>query len=164
MRGLTQQTKNLMYRDLYDLIPIYLAPALPIHTTARPSPSPSPLPIREHCRQTRRITTTPRNRSSLAVEPPPNVHHGHSALDNQIKLPLACPGCGAPTQTLYELEPGYFDLERRSVKNFISPRRRTEQDVVEHTLGNVPKNLRENLGIDVLTGEQLHTLNLKARH
>lgn len=152
MRLFTQQTKNLLYRDLYDLIPIYLAPALPIHTKTRPSPS----PIRENCRQTRRITTTPRNRSSLAVELPPNVHHGHLPLDARAKLPLACPGCGAPTQTLYELEAGYFDLDRRSVRNFISPRRTTEQEVVKQTLGNVPENLRQKLGIDVLEGEESH--------
>ncbi|TLD36937.1 Genetic interactor of prohibitins 3 [Venturia nashicola] len=146
MRTLTHQTKNLLYRDLYDLIPIYFAPALPIRTKSRLAAP----PIRENCRHTRRITTTPRNRSSLAVDLGPDVHHDHSPLQTRAKLPLACPGCGAATQTLYELEAGYFGLDRRSVKNFISPRRRTEQDVVEHTLKNVPEHLRGKLGIDIL--------------
>ncbi|QDS73929.1 hypothetical protein FKW77_007774 [Venturia effusa] len=145
MKRLTQQTKRLLYRDLYDFLPVYLGPSLPSHAKTRPSP------IAENCRQTRRITTTPRNRSSLAVEPPPDLRHDHLPLHARAKLPLACPGCGAPTQTMYELEAGYFNLDRRSVKSFISHRRTTEQEVVNHTLEHVPEHLRQKLGIDVLT-------------
>jgi hypothetical protein len=146
MRGLTQRTKNLLYRDLYDLIPIYLAPALPNHTPTRPSP------IRDG-HQTRRITTTPRRRLQLSIEPTSIAHHGQSSIDAQAKLPLACPGCGAPTQTVYEGDAGYYTLGRTSVRNFTSPRRASEQDVVKHALGNVPESLRQELGIDVLKGE-----------
>jgi hypothetical protein len=153
MSLLTQRTRNLFYRDLYDLIPIYLAPALPNHTqTAASRP-----PIRENCtqhRQLRRITTTPRPRLALTTNSIPVLHHNDSPPNAQAKLPLACPGCGAPTQTLYEGDAGYYTLARTSVRNFTSPRRTSEQEVVNHALGNVPESLRQELGIDVLKGEK----------
>jgi hypothetical protein len=160
MRVLTQRTKNLLYRDLYDLIPIYLG----CHTPLAPSS-----PIREIYRQchhqTRRITTTTRRPSALATESNPIAHHDNSLIDAQAKLPLACPGCGAPTQTLHKGDAGYYTLGRTSVRNYTSPKRASEQEVVKHAMGNVPESLRQQLGIDVLTGEgsskegfRLHTL------
>jgi hypothetical protein len=156
MRVLTQSTKNLLYRDLYDLIPIYLAPALPNHTLTRQSP------IRDG-RQTRRITTTPRRRLGLSIEPTLIAHHDQSPINAQAKLPLACPGCGAPTQTVYEGDAGYYSLGRTSVRNFTSPRRALEQDVVKQALGNVPESLRQELGIDVLKGEKSLGKRLEGR-
>ena len=157
MRVLTQRTKNLLYRDLYDLIPIYLGCHAP---PTRPSP------IREKCtqfHQTRRITTTPRRQQHLTTEPSPTNHHDHVPLDAQAKLPVACPGCGAPTQTLHEGDAGYYSLGRTSVRNFTSPKRASEQEVVKHALGNVPESLRQQLGIDVLNGEESSKVGLK-RH
>jgi hypothetical protein len=149
MRVLAQRTKNLLYRDLYDLIPIYLG----CH-----SPPARPCPVRViygQCHQTRRITTTTRRPSALATESNPIARHDHSLIDAQAKLPLACPGCGAPTQTLHNGHAGYYTLGRTSVRNYTSPKRASEQEVVKHALGNVPESLRQQLGIDVLTGEEL---------
>jgi hypothetical protein len=35
------------------------------------------------------------------------------------RLPTQCPGCGALAQTVFEQEPGFYSLKRRSVKDFV---------------------------------------------
>lgn len=160
MGVLIQTTKNLLYRDLYDLIPFYLFPPLPNHAT-----KPRPSSVRGKCRhfhQTRRITTAPPRQSDLTVNSTPVSPHHQSSLDARAKLPLACPGCGAPTQTIHQGSAGYYTTKRTAVRTFTSPRRAVEQEVVNHSLGNLPGSLRQKWGIDVLKGRNSLPLNMDA--
>ena len=53
------------------------------------------------------------------------------------RLPTQCPGCGALTQTAFDEEPGFYSLNRRSVREFIehpSSKISAEDAIVEAAL------------------------------
>jgi len=150
MRLLTQHTRYLFYRDLYD---IFLASALPKHTRLRTKAAP---PSCRQIHQTRRVTTTARRQSNLATESTSVLQLDREPLNvpkkssHARKLPLSCPGCGAPTQSVNDGEAGYFSPARTSVKWTSIPGQDKEEDIVKNALESLPEDLRKQLGIDAL--------------
>jgi len=71
-------------------------------------------------------------------------------------LPLQCPGCGAFSQTTTPGEAGYFDLNRGAVKEYVAapePNAAStvgsqEDQVIQETLGRLPAETLEELGLD----------------
>lgn len=76
------------------------------------------------------------------------------------RLPLQCTGCGAFTQTADSTQAGYFNLERRAVREYlglVEPRKKraraqadvaaAEDQVVEATLANLDPAQLEALGL-----------------
>lgn len=64
------------------------------------------------------------------------------------KLPMSCPGCGAPSQTVAHEEAGFYTLTRSAVKKFIQDDTTQEDRVFQDTLKSVDKNLLKELGLD----------------
>ncbi|RDL40374.1 Uncharacterized protein BP5553_00353 [Venustampulla echinocandica] len=52
------------------------------------------------------------------------------ALLAQASLPEQCSGCGAPSQTVLENEPGYYKVTRKSVKEWIQGRKESPEDTI----------------------------------
>ena len=89
-------------------LPLFLCPAL---LGVRRSPTSS------FAFQRRKLQTTPEQSATLASEFP--------RTPDQIKiaggsLPLQCAGCGALSQTVDKDEPGYYNLKRKTVKEYIT--------------------------------------------
>ncbi len=122
-------------------LPVFLCPALLRHGH-QPGWGPS-TSINFNRSQTRRHVHT-------------SVQHTHSLYDNNnnhntdrclLRLPQQCPGCGAHSQAHDDQEPGFYSLERRSVKTYVDKtidlgqRRRSPDDqVLQAALANVKAN------------------------
>ncbi|KAI2611528.1 uncharacterized protein GGS25DRAFT_483084 [Hypoxylon fragiforme] len=72
------------------------------------------------------------------------------------KLPRQCRGCGALSQTTLPNQPGYFDLGRKAVRNFLNPsipsrdrRSQLEESVVENALKHLDREELAKKGVDV---------------
>ncbi|KAI1471919.1 uncharacterized protein F4812DRAFT_416018 [Daldinia caldariorum] len=69
------------------------------------------------------------------------------------KLPSQCRGCGAFSQTTFPDQPGYFDLSRKAVQNYLNPqlvnRARREDQVYEEVLKNLDHEELKRKGVDV---------------
>ncbi|KAK7567352.1 hypothetical protein IWX49DRAFT_561609 [Phyllosticta citricarpa] len=68
-------------------------------------------------------------------------------------LPLSCPGCGAPSQTVTQDLPGYYSADMKHVKVHLKhdqehnqPKKR-EDDIFTEALANLDPSLREQLGV-----------------
>lgn len=64
------------------------------------------------------------------------------------KLPLSCPGCGAPSQTLAPEEAGFYNLSRSAVKKFVQDDAKKEDLVFQATLDKVDNKVLQELGLD----------------
>lgn len=63
------------------------------------------------------------------------------------KLPLSCPGCGAPSQTVASTEAGYYSLTRSGVKRHVNESVKEEDEAFNNALGGVDKNVLTQLGL-----------------
>lgn len=63
------------------------------------------------------------------------------------RLPLSCPGCGAPSQTIAAEEAGYYNLTRSGVRNYVREEVKDEDKVMSDILGNVDKSTLSSLGL-----------------
>jgi hypothetical protein len=63
------------------------------------------------------------------------------------KLPLSCPGCGAPSQTIATEEAGFYTLTRHGVNKFVQDDAKQEDRVFEATLQNVDSQVLKELGL-----------------
>ncbi|KAF1350151.1 hypothetical protein BDV97DRAFT_278673, partial [Delphinella strobiligena] len=63
------------------------------------------------------------------------------------KLPLSCPGCGAPSQTIASDEAGYYNLTRSGVKNYLKEETKEEDEVMDSVLNNVDEKTLSSLGL-----------------
>ena len=73
------------------------------------------------------------------------------------QLPLSCPGCGAPTQTVLPGEAGFYTPTRSAVKKYLYPKEDAvtkEENVINSAVNNVSPELRKQLGLDSLTSER----------
>ncbi|KAK7525246.1 uncharacterized protein IWZ02DRAFT_417734 [Phyllosticta citriasiana] len=68
-------------------------------------------------------------------------------------LPLSCPGCGAPSQTVTQDLPGYYSADMKHVKAYLKhdqehdqPKKR-EDDIYAEAVANLDPSLREQLGV-----------------
>lgn len=71
-------------------------------------------------------------------------------------LPLQCTGCGAYAQTDDQDNPGFFDVNRKTVKEYLlgkgfsgNDRRRAEEEIIRKALENAPSALAESLSISL---------------
>ncbi|KAI0121555.1 hypothetical protein F4776DRAFT_631365 [Hypoxylon sp. NC0597] len=69
------------------------------------------------------------------------------------RLPKQCRGCGAFSQTTFPNQPGYFDLSRKAVQNYLRPegadRSRREDKVYEDALKHFDHEELKKKGVDV---------------
>ncbi|KAI8963389.1 hypothetical protein F5Y11DRAFT_319669 [Daldinia sp. FL1419] len=69
------------------------------------------------------------------------------------KLPKQCRGCGALSQTTFPNQPGYYDLSRKAVQNYLRPqhanRSRREDQVYEDALKHFDYEELKRKGVDV---------------
>ncbi|KAI1655801.1 hypothetical protein F4813DRAFT_366409 [Daldinia decipiens] len=69
------------------------------------------------------------------------------------RLPKQCRGCGALSQTTFPNQPGYYDLSRKAVRNWIRPevanRSRREDKVYEDALKHFDHEELKKKGVDV---------------
>ncbi|KAG9530950.1 hypothetical protein KCU93_g2127, partial [Aureobasidium melanogenum] len=77
------------------------------------------------------------------------IQRKHFDLKQKIrKLPLSCPGCGAPSQTVAPEEAGFYNLSRSAVKNFVQDDAKKEDLVFQATLDKVDNKVLQELGLD----------------
>jgi hypothetical protein len=150
----TRGARSALFRDFYDLIPLFSSFGLRPQPIVRRSARCVAVPIK------RCIATTQRQR--LQVDAQPVQEHSQSSpiLVSQHdghQLPLACPGCGALTQSVHEHDAGYYSTSRAAVKKYLNPSTaessrelQAEDEVVRNALANVPRELREQFGMDSL--------------
>lgn len=73
----------------------------------------------------------------------------------KLELPILCTGCGAYAQTYDQEKPGFYTLNRKSVKDFLQgndisggSRKKEEHDIVLKALQNADSKLVESLGLE----------------
>ncbi|KAG9999480.1 hypothetical protein KCU78_g15885, partial [Aureobasidium melanogenum] len=77
------------------------------------------------------------------------IQRKHFDLKQKIrKLPLSCPGCGAPSQTVAPEEAGFYNLSRSAVRNFVQDDAKKEDLVFQATLDKVDNKVLQELGLD----------------
>ncbi|KAK3315265.1 hypothetical protein B0H66DRAFT_564895 [Apodospora peruviana] len=70
-------------------------------------------------------------------------------------LPLNCTGCGASSQTTVPNQPGYYDMSRNAIKQYLgiatAPKKlvRKDDEVVQQALAGLDLEQMEKLGIDL---------------
>lgn len=101
-------------------IPLFLCPRLGASSqglTCQPSRNPPkrPSPWRLSCRGLQ----TQAEGAAAAADPAPTPSAPAPALVPIRKLPVQCSGCGALSQTAASDQPGYFDLERKAVQQYL---------------------------------------------
>jgi hypothetical protein len=65
-----------------------------------------------------------------------------------LKLPLSCPGCGAPSQTVAPEEAGFYNLSRSGIRKFVQDDAKKEDLVFQATLDKVDNKILQELGLD----------------
>ncbi|KAI1403778.1 hypothetical protein F4819DRAFT_449732 [Hypoxylon fuscum] len=92
-------------------------------------------------------TTEPTN--PLSPPPSSDVQNPYSIQ----RLPKQCRGCGALSQASYPNQPGYFDLGRKAVRNYLRPeaadRSRHEDKIYEDALQHFDPEELKAKGVDV---------------
>lgn len=96
---------------------------------------------------------TKRLSSTEAISPAHDQHdliqHKQQEVKQKIlKLPLSCPGCGAPSQTVAPEEAGFYNLSRSAVRKFVHDDARKEDLVFQATLDQVDNKVLQELGLD----------------
>ncbi|KAG9850253.1 hypothetical protein KCU98_g9524, partial [Aureobasidium melanogenum] len=64
------------------------------------------------------------------------------------KLPLSCPGCGAPSQTVAPEEAGFYSLSRSAVRKFVQDDAKKEDLVFQATMDKVDNKVLQELGLE----------------
>ncbi|KAK4166184.1 hypothetical protein QBC43DRAFT_314173 [Cladorrhinum sp. PSN259] len=128
-------------------LPLYLCPAfrsLSVNTTTRPQyRQQTPFQIR----QIRRLHTQ-------LHEPKTNTTPSRITKPPVRTLPVQCHGCGALSQTTTPGEAGYYDVSRKTIRQYlgleeeeVKPRR--EEEIVEKALEGIDLKALEEQGIDL---------------
>jgi hypothetical protein len=96
---------------------------------------------------------TKRLSSTEAISP---AHDQHDLIQRKefevkqkvLKLPLSCPGCGAPSQTVAPEEAGFYNLSRSGIRKFVQDDAKKEDLVFQATLDKVDNKILQELGLD----------------
>ncbi|EFQ30059.1 hypothetical protein CGRA01v4_01046 [Colletotrichum graminicola] len=151
-------------------VPVYLCPSLGA-TSGRPSFAPAKAHRKLPYRQRRCVHIE----ANATAEAPSSLPTTESTKKLPIrKLPFQCSGCGALTQMTHAGQAGYYDLSRKSVKEFLKPASendagkelREEDKVVDEALKNLGEEQLAHLGLDPKTlryGEELDTDRFASR-
>ncbi|KAK0732619.1 hypothetical protein B0T21DRAFT_369317 [Apiosordaria backusii] len=142
-------------------LPLYLCPAFRSLSTVANAPRSRPSIPHLHqnapCqfRQLRRLH-----------EQPDTIEHTEDAPDTIVPLneapkktlPPQCTGCGALSQTAVPDEPGYYDLSRKSVRQYlrleetegvVRPSKAQQEDIVKQALSGLDLDALAKSGIDL---------------
>ncbi|KAH0380650.1 hypothetical protein KCU89_g17663, partial [Aureobasidium melanogenum] len=117
----------------------------------RPSVPPSLLSLQSSLR----LSNVGAKRLS-STEPLPSAQDQHDLIQRKHfdlkqkirKLPLSCPGCGAPSQTVAPEEAGFYNLSRSAVRNFVQDDAKKEDLVFQATLDKFDNKVLQELGLD----------------
>ncbi|KAG9518347.1 hypothetical protein KCV07_g5700, partial [Aureobasidium melanogenum] len=117
----------------------------------RPSVPPSLLSLQSSLR----LSNVGAKRLS-STEPLPSAQDQHDLIQRKHfdlkqkirKLPLSCPGCGAPSQTVAPEEAGFYNLSRSAVRNFVQDDAKKEDLVFQATMDKVDDTVLKELGLD----------------
>ncbi|KAG9677426.1 hypothetical protein KCU99_g1689, partial [Aureobasidium melanogenum] len=117
----------------------------------RPSVPPSLLSLQSSLR----LSNVGAKRLS-STEPLPSAQDQHALIQRKHfdlkqkirKLPLSCPGCGAPSQTVAPEEAGFYNLSRSAVRNFVQDDAKKEDLVFQATMDKVDDTVLKELGLD----------------
>ncbi|OLN91946.1 Genetic interactor of prohibitins 3, mitochondrial [Colletotrichum chlorophyti] len=135
-------------------VPVYLCPTLssasPRHTFAPTAV----LPYRQ-----RRCVHVDHEKLNFEAPPPPSPPTPETSAQPSIStknLPLQCSGCGAMSQTTDAELPGYYNVNRKDVREFLQSEEdkeaqkdlREEDKIVEQALQNIGEEKLAELGLD----------------
>jgi hypothetical protein len=152
----TRRVADLLHRDIYDAVPLFLCPTL-FRPSIRPSIRSSPS-ARRQSQNARPISSSTRRRLELRAPIVQDVHREQVELEVPLALPLCCPGCGAPTQTLHPKEAGFYTTTRKTLKRtHVTPARQHEGDVFDSALKQISKRKAAKLGIEVMQGNTVES-------
>lgn len=145
-----RSARQALYRDFYELIPLFSTFSAVSITRRSPAIKRTSRATRPSCR---RLHTDVRSSTDGIAVPSLIKTRPHQ----QRELPFACPGCGALTQSVHPHEAGHYSKERAAVRKYLhhseeqGVKEATAEDrVVEDALGNIPPELRAQLGFDQL--------------
>ncbi|KAF2036178.1 hypothetical protein EK21DRAFT_52345 [Setomelanomma holmii] len=157
MRPALQRAGTLLNHDAHAVsLPTFLCPALlraPLATPHRPVKSPA---------SSKRFSTAGRARhqasaaipSADAIDNPSFNTASDSAPPARKSLPRSCPGCGAPAQVFDKKEAGYYNVERKVVRDYLGWNENKAQDVSQendvysNALKNVDPALLDEIGLE----------------
>lgn len=117
-------------------VPLFLCPALL-------DPPLPPVRRLKSIGGSRALSTSARRRTlsrSSVAEP---LHH--VSTPPAPTLPLSCPGCGAPSQTVDPDAAGYYSASRKAVKAYLTPTSEREDSVFQQAVQNLDRSLKEQL-------------------
>lgn len=137
--------------QMYSRVAIRSRNALLRIPLARSSVQPTLCPIYASARSlnvgTKRLSPTE------AISPAHDQHDLSQPKEQQVtqkilKLPLSCPGCGAPSQTVAPEEAGFYNLSRSAIRKFVHDDAKKEDLVFQATLNKVDNKVLQELGLD----------------
>ncbi|KAJ9665547.1 Mitochondrial ribosome small subunit biogenesis protein [Coniosporium apollinis] len=148
MRPALHRTSTLLSRQLLHtdtFIPTFLCPVLlqqPAITTTRK---------RRPLHPVRALSTSAAATATAVVSaaPPPPNYGAVKPQSANSALPISCPGCGAPTQTVEPNEAGYYSTNRPNVKAYLNggSRRALEDKVFRSVVQHADNDLLGQLGM-----------------
>jgi hypothetical protein len=136
---------------MYNRVAIRSRNALLRNPLARSSIQPTFLSLHASLRSlkvgTKRLTSTE------AISPAQDQHDliqrkQFEVKQKVLKLPLSCPGCGAPSQTVAPEEAGFYNMSRSAIRKFVQDDAKKEDLVFQATLDKVDNKILQELGLD----------------
>ena len=99
--------------------------------------------------------------SAAAIEQRSNATDDRTQALRELarKLPLSCPGCGAPSQTISPTEAGHYSLTRSGVKSHVNDSSSEEDKAFDAAVKSADKGVLHQLGL----GETLQDEKISRR-
>jgi len=114
----------------------------PLRTSSSPFSTSS-----RHCEALEAVGTVDPVEDIPAVVKTPK-HEDLAVIRAQTRrLPMTCPGCGAPSQTVAPEDAGYYNLSRSGVRNHVRDGVKDEDKVMEQVLASADKSTLSTLGL-----------------
>ncbi|KAF2847141.1 hypothetical protein T440DRAFT_471247 [Plenodomus tracheiphilus IPT5] len=141
MRPALRQARTLLNHEApISSIPAFLCPAL------LRAPLSSRRQHAQPTRQTKSFSTFGRAQQQQAI---PSAEVVESQPPSALKsLPRACPGCGAPAQTYDKDEAGYYNSDRKAIREYVNRDLAQAQDATEED--DIYKRALENASPELL--------------
>ncbi|KNG50047.1 gtp-binding protein [Stemphylium lycopersici] len=142
MRPALRQARTLLNHEAS--VPVFLCPALlrtPITAPRRHPPQ---------VQSSRNLSASRRRREQTSAPALPAEQAGASTQNGapaETSLPRSCPGCGAPTQLYDKKEAGYYNIDRKAIRDYLNwaPNRPKDATVEDHVYENALKNINPDL-------------------
>ncbi|EKG21961.1 hypothetical protein MPH_00882 [Macrophomina phaseolina MS6] len=141
-------------------VPLFLCPAL-----LDPLPPPARR-LQKSIGSLRTLSTSDRRRNALEATRSSAAEQPTDSPSPLVQsLPLSCPGCGAPSQTVDADAAGYYTESRKAVKAYLTPQplakasgKDREDDLFMEAVSKLDNSLKEQLGLreeDAVTNDEL---------